>query len=81
MYSSAQREGVNVKIDGWNVSGFITSQCGFRGKQKIHKLLVKRTITISIKTPLTFTGKSTQKDRIIKGPIPSPQKLEELPAE
>lgn len=58
MYDLAQRERVNVKIDGWVMPGFITSQCGFRGEQKIHKLLVKRTVTISIKTPLAFTGQS-----------------------
>lgn len=49
-----ERERVNVKIDGWIIPGFITSQWGFRGKQKIHNLLVKRTVTISIKTPLAF---------------------------
>lgn len=56
-----EREIVKVKIDGWIIPGFITSQCGFRGKQKIHKLLVKKDCYISIKTPLAFTGQSTQK--------------------
>lgn len=43
MYSPAQREGNSEckKI----MAGFIISQCGFRGKQKIHKLLVKWTVT------------------------------------
>lgn len=70
-----ERERVNVKIDGWIIPGFITSQCGFRGKQKIHNLLVKRTVTISIKTPLALQHSLGNQHRSRTGLLRGPSLL------
>lgn len=75
-----EREKVNVKFDDWIIPGFITSQCGFNGEKKIHKINIKRVLVLPTKLLLVLASDKTQKQgRLIKKAISFLQELAELP--
>lgn len=65
MCSLTQREGKReCENYGWIMPSFITSQCGLSGEKKIHKLHVKRTVSIPIKAPSSIYWVTKHRSRV-----------------